>query len=283
MPDPTPFENRRPQGSSFLHRLRPTPNAIVLSFVPLWVVAATLIQNSPESPWRIVGILVIGLVLAAMDGAMHEAAHGHLVQGRSGNWIAGFLFAAPGLLSITAYRIYHQRHHRQALSESSSVTEGLHNGTPLYLLAIPCIGWRHARGRDRVQITIEYLLIGSGVTGVAILATRDGAVSAVRDLWLLPLAISMVITCFRGWSEGIAKWLLSRSTNPPRFTPLGLLYWSTCDHLIHHLWPGAPWYKRGPLSENLWREHQSLEPSGHYLRFLWNRFEKSRSKPPAIP
>lgn len=238
-----------------------------------WGVAGWAVVAHPSPASRIVSFLVIGIALAAMDVVLHEAAHGNLMRRPALNRWAGFLFGAPVLVPVSAYRWYHLRHHRQTLA--ASAREGWINGTPAYLVAVPLAAFRFGEAGIRRAAAVECGLIAALSGGALFLAARTGSLRALADAWLFPLVLAVAVTSLRGLTETVADRLARDRARPAErilAAPFGRLI---CDHLEHHLCPSVPWRNLSRLGR---LARRSFETPGHgtarpYLRFLWGRVE----------
>ncbi|MBI3928112.1 MAG: fatty acid desaturase [Armatimonadetes bacterium] len=214
------------------------------------------------------GVLLVALALNAFLLLGHEGMHGTLLRGwRRNRWFA-VLLGATTLVSFTAYRVLHHRHHRYLgdsrdpddyhnYTENSRLIWLLHYvrlllGAPLYLLLIPVFGWKYAGRRDRQAIAAEYALMGGLY---AWLAWTVPAGMLLKG-WLVPLALTGFFTNLRGFTQhGLVDtsdaYLASRSIHPAplvRFLMLNENY-----HLEHHLFPEVPSYRLGELHRLIWK------------------------------
>lgn len=247
--------------------------AIPCLLLALWLGTAWVVTTHPGFLPRAATFLVAGIALAAMDIVLHEAAHGNLARPASLNRWAGFVFGAPVLVPVSAYRYYHLRHHRHSLE--TSATEGWLAGTPAYLLAVPFAALRDGKRGIRRTVALETALIVALVVGTVLLAGRTGHMRALVDAWLLPLLFAVGVTSLRGMTETIAQRLVSgRASVVERrlATPFRRLI---SDHLEHHLCPSVPWRHLGLLGRLARRDYEASPFSaGSYLVFLWERVER---------
>jgi fatty acid desaturase len=66
----------------------------------------------PHLTFRLFGVLLIGLMFAHAAELQHETLHGLAYRSRRANRVVGVLLGLPMLISFTAYRVIHMRHHR---------------------------------------------------------------------------------------------------------------------------------------------------------------------------
>lgn len=248
------------------------------AFPAVWTGCALLLAQEPPQGIRVLLVLLAGGMLTGLDLVVHEAAHGVLSRSRRRNRWVGFLAGVPGLVSVTAYRHYHLRHHAQSLR--AAAREWWLNGTPLYLLAVPCLGWREADAERRRDILVEHAILAAAVSAAVAAAVTGGAWRLLRDAWLLPFAVSVALNAYRGWTETFAAVAVryevrhGRPVLPPAWFRL------LSDHLVHHLHPALPWHALPDRAAILRAEH-GLDPAGGtWLRFLWDRVERRASPDP---
>lgn len=247
--------------------------AVPLLLAGTWGVAGWAVVAHPSPVARLVSFLVIGIALATMDVVLHEAAHANLLRRPSLNRWAGFLFGAPVLVPVSAYRWYHLRHHRQSLAVSAR--EGWTNGTPAYLVAVPLAAIRSGEAGVRRATAVECGLICALSGGGLLLAARAGNLRALADAWLFPLVLAIAITSLRGLTETVAGRLVQDRARPVERILAAALDRLICDHLEHHLCPSVPWRNLSRLGR---LARRSFETSSRgrtlpYLRFLWDRVE----------
>ncbi|MFC3986769.1 fatty acid desaturase family protein [Streptosporangium jomthongense] len=74
---------------------------------------AGLVLALQPTPWaRIAGVVLIGCMFAHAAELQHETLHNLAFRNKRANTIAGTLLGLPMLISFTAYRVAHLRHHR---------------------------------------------------------------------------------------------------------------------------------------------------------------------------
>src|SRR5437867_9312628 len=77
-------------------------------FVPLAVLGILLTLHGLALP----GVIITALALNAFVLLMHEGMHGVLFGGRTTNRIVSVLLGSTFLMSFSAYRVLHTRHHK---------------------------------------------------------------------------------------------------------------------------------------------------------------------------
>ena len=126
-------------------------------------------------PLLVAGILVTAAALNTFPLLMHEGMHGVLFVNRRWNWVASVLLGSTFLMSFSAYRVLHLRHHRYLgdprdpddyhnYFRSRSLVWCLHFvrlivGSLLYVCLIPVLALRHGSLAQRKLIGIEYALL----------------------------------------------------------------------------------------------------------------------------
>lgn len=272
-----------------LHEVRPAKNAVIALFVSMWVGAGTTAVLADHWMVRGAAYLAAGVALHAFGIFMHEAIHGNLFRsGRADRW-AGLALGLPVLVSASAYRVTHLRHHRDTRGEHDpdEFTNYFKNprlleiafyawavlGMVVFLVHVPLNAWRLGTVRDRRAIGLEYgvlaLTLGTAIAAAAALE----ALPVLLHGWLIPLLVAFAIVNVRGWAEH----MLTVPDNPFTHTRtvtsnrlVSFLLLNLNYHVEHHLFPGVPWY-------NVPKLHRLLEPEYRrhgtpiyrsYVRFL---------------
>jgi fatty acid desaturase len=266
----------------------------ILIFVALyWGAAAGAILAAAQVREWWQWLLVIPLYLlaaASLHGISlftHEAVHGTLMANRTLNAVLGSLCAIPVLQNFTAYRVLHLRHHQHLGDEGDpdhyanytrwSWMVFLMNwlrllvGYPVYITAIPVLGFRQGSARDRWGIAAEVF-----TTAVLIVLVLKFAPFAwLLHGWLLPMLFINTMVNIRGMSQHT---LLEEASDTVRGTRTiltsPLVRFFMCNenyHLEHHLFPGVPWHHlpqvHAALAPELRRQGAPYIPSyGSFVR-----------------
>jgi fatty acid desaturase len=251
-----------------LQRLEPRRNLPLLVLVPL-AIFGLWAALGPGIVIRAAGTIALTAVLVSLSVIMHEGGHHLLFRSRFLNRLVASACGAPVLISATAYRVLHLRHHAFERTErdpddvETIARKGiplvlvyyalLVTGTYLYLPHLAVGGWRaaHSRG-ERAAIALEYALMAGVMGGAWWLAP-----GIMMRIWLLPMLIAGQVTNLRGLAEHGLTTSGSpfTATRSVRTSPiLALLLCNLNLHLEHHLFPAVPWY-------NLPRVHRLLLPA----------------------
>ncbi len=278
-----------------LQRIEPVRSVRRLAaFLFLGSSGAALILLAPGLAARAAGTAFVTGALVGLSALMHEGSHHLLFRSRRLSRAAGFCCGIPVLISVTAYRHLHLRHHaferterdpddvehlaRKPLGLVLLYYALLVVGTYLYFPHVAITGARLAPGaRERALIAGEYALL-LGVLGAGWILAPDAMLRA----WLVPMVLAAQITNLRSLAEhglttGGNPFTATRSVRSNRVVSFFL-----CNlnyHLEHHLFPAVPWY-------NLPALHQLLQPAyrdtgasvyGTYREFLADFFRVSRA------
>lgn len=240
-------------------------------------------RSVASAPLLVAGILVTAVALNTFPLLLHEGMHGLLFASRRWNWIASVLLGSTFLMSFSAYRVLHLRHHRYLgdprdpddyhnYARSPLVVWCLHFvrlvfGPLLYLGLIPVLALKHGAPAERKRICIEYALLASIYS--VLLRTFSS-----RDLfvvWIVPLLLMGALTAIRGFTQhGITDasdpYLASRTMLPGPLVGFFLLHENY--HLEHHLFPEVPSYHLPALHALIWPRLPRAVSGTSYLAFL---------------
>jgi len=209
--------------------------------------------------------------------------HGVLFVNRRWNWMVSVLLGSTFLMSFSAYRVLHLRHHRYLgdprdpddyhnYSRSRSLVWCLHFvrltiGSVLYLCLIPVLALKHGSLAQRKLIAIEYTLLAA-IYGVLL---RTFSYRELFVVWFVPLLLVGSLTAIRGFTQhGITEasdpYLASRTMLPSPIVAFFLL--NENYHLEHHLFPEVPSYHLPKLHELIWRRLPRAVSGTSYLAFI---------------
>lgn len=258
-----------PQLLQELHRLdhgrhlRRLALFVVLALGGAWAAWQLAIQAAADRPWLWLAVAPCWLLVAgSLHGISlftHEAVHGTLARRRGLNALLGAACAIPVLQNFSAYRVLHLRHHRDLGGHDDpdhyanytrwSWMVFLMNwlrllvGYPVYITAIPLLGFKHGTWRDRRGILLE---IAATLLLCGLLAYWLPAGLLLHG-WLIPMVFINFMVNVRGMSQHT---LLPEADDEIRGTRSILtgpvVAFFMCNenyHLEHHLYPGVPWYR----------------------------------------
>jgi fatty acid desaturase len=232
---------------------------------------------------EIAGIAGTAVALNAFVLLMHEGMHGILFARRAWNRAGSVIAGATFLMSFTAYRVVHTRHHKylgdardpddyQNYVKNPAAIWALHFarltvGSLLYLALIPIVALKHGTPRERERILAEYGILIAAYCAVL----RFAPVSALAVAWFAPLLVVGTMTAIRGFAQhGITDvrdpYIASRTIMPHPMVRFLLL--NENFHLEHHLFPEIPSYNLPRLHRLIWPELPRAVSSRGYLRFL---------------
>jgi fatty acid desaturase len=180
---------------------------VALAGAGLWL--SIHARSASSAPLLVVGILVTAIALNTFPLLMHEGMHGVLFVNRRWNWMASVLLGSTFLMSFSAYRVMHLRHHRYLgdprdpddyhnYSRSRYLVWCLHfvrltAGPLLYLGLIPVLALKHGSLAQRKLIGIEYLFLAS-IYGALL---RMFSYRELFVVWFVPLLVMGALTALR--------------------------------------------------------------------------------------
>ncbi len=249
-----------------LQTREPRRNIRLATFIAMWAAgsACALLTHS----WLVdaLAVIVSAAALIGLSVFMHEACHRLLFRNRKVNLGIGFLCGLPVLISASAYRALHLKHHaaeRTAADPDDIETLArkgrplvlvyyalLLTGTYLYLPHVALIGYRVARGRDRAIIVLEYCAIIGVHAAIWCLLPA----STMLTVWVLPMLLASQVTNVRSLAEhGLttsgSPFTATRSVISNRV--VAFVFCNLNYHLEHHLFPAVPWYNLPALHQVL--------------------------------
>jgi fatty acid desaturase len=197
----------------------------------------------------------------------HEGVHGTLSQRHWWNRALSIACAQPVLQNYSAYKVLHLKHHHHLGQEGdpdhyanytnwSWLEFAMHWGRliigyPVYIVAIPILGFRQGTTSARRWIVFEVCLLGFLIAGVIWLIPLRWLLHA----WLIPMLVINTLVNIRGMSQhtflehqsDLVLGTRSILTNP-------VTAFFMCNenyHLEHHLYPAIPWYQLPQLHQAL--------------------------------
>ncbi|GBO52557.1 fatty acid desaturase family protein [Pseudanabaena sp. lw0831] len=257
-----------------LHSLDQHPQRLPI-FIALYLAAAFALYGLVQAiatPWVYILCLPLYLLAAAsLHGISlftHEGVHGVLSRNYQWNrWLSIFC-ALPVGQNFSAYKVLHLKHHKHLGIEGDPdhyknytkwnwLTFFMHWGRliigyPVYIIAIPILGFWQGNKSERVWIAIEVALLGLLVT--AVLRSPIPTAFLIHG-WLIPMLWINTMVNIRGMSQHT---LLEHEADLVRGTrtilTIPLVRFFMCNenyHLEHHLYPAVPWYHLPRLHQEL--------------------------------
>ncbi|QEU96539.1 fatty acid desaturase [Streptomyces kanamyceticus] len=228
----------------------------------------------PQLSLRLCGVLLIGLMFAHAAELQHETLHGLAYRSRRANRVVGVLLGLPMLISYTAYRVAHMRHHRDLGTPGNREffdygdqygkgEGGSRIGTALTWFARFTMAyhyWQFGVGVGKAlrgsrfdgesavntrRIRAEHLLAVSALVVGAVLSVVFASPAALW-LWLLPMVVvAAPMHALIELPEHFRCETLDRSpfANTRTIKSNWLLTWYTNGnnfHVEHHLMPNLP-------------------------------------------
>ena len=244
----------------------------------------------------ILGTIITALAINALVLLLHEGMHLTLLPSHLMNrWVSVGL-GATFLMSFTAYKIMHIRHHDflgdprdpddyHNYTDSQVLVWIMHYsrllvGSFMYIFLIPFFAFRYGSRQDRIDMMVEYLLLAVLYTALWQVVPGD----ILFWHWFIPLVIVGYMVNIRGFTQhGITDahdpYLASRSIYPNRIVSFLLLNENL--HLEHHLFPEIPSYNLPRLNrligDRLPRKVTGTSYLGFMFTFLKRTFKMDES------
>ena len=197
----------------------------------------------------------------------HEGVHGTLSSRPWWNRTLSIVCALPVLQNYSAYKVLHLKHHHHLGDEGDPdyyanytswtwLEFAMHWGRlilgyPVYIVAIPILGFRQGAPLARLWIICEVVMLALLVAGAVLWLPWLWLLHG----WLIPMLVINTMVNIRGMSQHT---FLEHQSDPVLGTRSILTNRVTaffmCNenyHLEHHLYPTIPWC-------NLPRLHQAL-------------------------
>jgi fatty acid desaturase len=239
--------------------------------------------TTPRWPLAAAGIAATAVALNAFVLLMHDGMHGTLFSSRRWNWAGSVLLGSTFLMSFSAYRVLHTRHHKflgdprdpddyHNYIRHPALLWSLHFvrltfGSLLYLMAIPILAIKYGTREERRRILVEYGMI----IGIYSVVLRFVPIAILVVAWFIPLLIVGSMTAIRGFTQhGITDatdpYIASRTILPHPIVAFLLL--NENYHLEHHLFPEVPSYHLQELHKLVWPRLPRAVSGRGYFRFL---------------
>lgn len=246
-----------------LHRFSHFKNILRFTiFVILYGLGASgAVVISANYPWlfALPCWLLAGASLHGISLFTHEAVHGTLSENKTLNAFFGALCAWPVWQNYSAYRVLHLEHHADLggehdpdhYSNYTRWTWGIFTlnwlrlliGYPVYITAIPILGWMHGSWKPRLGIATEVICCASLSWFVWLALPGNWLLHG----WLGPMLFVNTMVNIRGMSQHTLLEHADDEVLGTRSILTGpVVRFFMCNenyHLEHHLYPGIPWYR----------------------------------------
>jgi len=191
------------------------------AFVGLYAIAALAsveLVGAIAFPWKYLVCLPFYLLAAAsLHGISlftHEGVHGVLSRNPHWNRALSIACALPVLQNFSAYKVLHLDHHKHLglVGDPDHYKNYTHwnwlvflmhwgrllIGYPVYITAIPILGFRQGNGEEKRWIVLEVVLLGLLIAGILF---SPIPVSFLIHGWLIPMVIINTLVNIRGMSQ----------------------------------------------------------------------------------
>ena len=235
-------------------------------FASLWLAGIVISTfghrtDSPTDAWllSIAGVICSAVALNAFVLLLHEGMHQTLSADARWNRAASVLLGATVLVSFSAYRVLHTRHHNYLGDRRDP--DDYHNYTDKLWLVWLLHFVRLGLG------SLLYLFLG--LVYAVILIWLPFATLATY--WLVPLLVVGLMVAVRGLTQhGITDvgdpYLASRTLVAHPLVAFCLL--NENYHLEHHLFPEVPSYRLAELHDLIWPRLPYVVTGRSYLGFI---------------
>ncbi len=251
-----------------LNQLRDGPAWIRLVSHLLTIAAGGLAWGQQAWPLalRLAGLLVCGVGLATCFAGLHECSHRTAFKSRAANDAAAWLLGLLSFYNATAYRRYHQWHHRYTHQPGldPELDDPVPTSLPAYLLELS--GWHWWSGKlsgygrllwgDLSEVPYfnaeiipkvrrsAWLQVGLYLA-LAVVSVVNGN-GFLFWFWLLPLAVGQPFLRFLLLAEHSGCSFAADGTTNTRTTlttwPVRWLMWNMPFHAEHHLYASIPFH-----------------------------------------
>lgn len=262
---PVPLERSR---LADLNQQRNGPAALRLAAHLLTLVAGGVVWGQHGWPLglRLVGLVLGGVALATCFAGLHECSHRTAFKSRTANDAAAWLLGVLSFYNATAYRRYHQWHHRYTHQPGldPELEDPVPTNLPAYLLEISGLPWWTGKLRGHARLlwgdlsAVPYLnaevipqvrrsaWLQAGVYGALAGLSLIGGNGFLLWFWLLPLAVGQPFLRFLLLAEHSGCDFGGDATTNTRTTltnpVVRWLMWNMPFHAEHHLYPSLPFH-----------------------------------------
>ena len=235
-------------------------------------------------PLRLAGLVVCGLGLATCFAGLHECSHRTAFKTRALNDGAAWLLGLLSFYNATAYRRYHQWHHRYTHQPGldPELDDPVPTTTAAYLLEISGWHWWSGKLASFARLlwgdlsTVPYLnaevipavrrsaWLQVGVYLALAAASLVGGNGFLFWFWLLPLAVGQPFLRFVLLAEHSGCSFSTDGTTNTRTTltlwPVRWLMWNMPFHAEHHLVASIPFHALPAAHRHLAPHLRHIDP-----------------------
>ncbi|MGB5135244.1 MAG: fatty acid desaturase [Prochlorococcaceae cyanobacterium] len=269
-----------------LNELRDGPAALRLAAHLGLIAAGGLLwgQSGLPLPLRLAGLAASGVGLATAFAGLHECSHRTAFRSRRLNDAAAWLLGLLSFYNATAYRRYHQWHHRY--THQPGLDPELDDPVPTslgaYLLELSGWHWWTGKLQGYARLlwgdlsAVPYLnaqvipqvrrsvWLQTGVYLALAAVSLIGGNGFLLWFWLLPLAVGQPFLRFVLLAEHSGCSFSTDGTANTRTTrtvwPVRWLMWNMPFHAEHHLYPSLPFHALPAAHELIGPRLQHLDP-----------------------
>lgn len=266
--------------------LRNGPAALRLGTHLGLIAAGGLLWGHTSLPFglRLIGLLACGVGLATAFAGLHECSHRTAFRSRPVNDAVAWLLGLLSFYNATAYRRYHQWHHRYTHQPGldPELDDPVPTSLSAYLLELSGWHWWVGKLRGHARLLWGDLSQLPYLNAEVIPRVRRSAwcqagvylalaaVSLVHAngfllwFWLLPLAVGQPFLRFVLLAEHSGCSFSADGTANTRTTlttaPVRWLMWNMPFHAEHHLYPSLPFHALPAAHEAIGPHLQHLDP-----------------------
>ena len=212
---------------------------------------------------------------------MHDAAHKSITRGAFANAFIGRVCATMLTAPFVAFRYLHLRHH--AHTNEVNDDPDMWSGTgpwpllplkwasqDLHYYAFYLSKWKERALKEKLELALSFVIMGL----VFFALYSSGALVALLFAWVLPARLAIACLSFSFDYLPHKPHLVPAKENrfaatvirPSRWLTPFLLYQNY--HLVHHLYPGVPFYRYGKV---WFRKTEQLLDKGALARSAFGR------------
>jgi beta-carotene hydroxylase len=229
--------------------------ALFAAALSTWILAITMgVTAGP----RVLAVVVAALGAYAAFTPLHEAAHRSVARARWVSEVIGRIASVPLMGPFPAVRYFHLEHHKHTNDAAADPDHWSGRG-PFWALPLRWLTqdlhyyWRYAMSftrrpmRERLEVVVTGVLFAAVILAACVMGHgRD-----VLLFWVLPARIAVLVLAFAfDWLPHRPHQVTSkedryRATSAFEGRLLFVALLGQSLHLVHHLYPGVPFYRYG--------------------------------------